>query len=41
MHDPTTSSSCTETGAKPAARLSDSRLAAVVTANYVLNLTRQ
>jgi len=41
MPDPTTSSPSTETGTKPVARFSDSRLAAVVTANYVLNLTRQ
>jgi hypothetical protein len=41
MPDPTTTSPSTETGAKPAARLSDSRLAAVVTAAYVLDLTRQ
>jgi hypothetical protein len=42
MQDPiTTTASSPETGAKPAARFSESRLAAVVTAAYVLNLTRQ
>jgi hypothetical protein len=42
MPDPvTTTTSSREIGAKPAARFSDSRLAAVVTAAYVLNLTRQ
>jgi hypothetical protein len=30
-----------ETGTKPVSRFSDSRLAAVVTAAYVLDLTRQ
>jgi hypothetical protein len=37
----TTTTASPETGAKPAARFSDSHLAAVVTAAYVLNLTRQ
>jgi len=37
----TTTTSSPEIGAKPAARFSDSRLAAVVTAAYVLDLTRQ
>jgi hypothetical protein len=42
MPDPiTTTTSSPQTGAKPAVRLSDSRLAAVATAAYVLNLTRQ
>jgi hypothetical protein len=42
MQDPiTTTTPSAETGAKPVARFSDSRLAAVVTAAYVLNLTRQ
>ncbi len=46
MPDPiTTTTSSPETGSKPAARpaarFSDNRLAAVATANYVLNLTRQ
>jgi hypothetical protein len=42
MHDSiTTTTSAPETVAKPEARLSDSPLAAVVTAAYVLNLTRQ
>jgi hypothetical protein len=37
----TTTTSSPDTGAKSSARFSDSRVAAVVTANYVLNLTRQ
>jgi len=37
----TTTTSSPETGAKPSARFSDSRLVAVVTAAYVLDLTRQ
>jgi hypothetical protein len=42
MPDPvTTTTSSPKIGAKPAARFSDCRLAAVVTAAYVLNLTRQ
>ncbi len=41
MSDPTTETPSTETGNKPAARLSESGLAAVVTAAYLLDLTRR